>query len=365
MFTAEFARPYSGWVSTPSRGSTHSVAMSVLADSTVGPRGRALVLGANGFLGSHVVRALLDDGRTVRVMVRASSDTRSIDGLDVERVIGDALDPASLARAMEGCDVVYHSVVDTRAWLRDPAPLRRVNVEGLRASMDAALAAGVRRFVFTSTIGTIGLNPNGLATEDHAFDWADDAPAYILTRVEAEDLFFRYCREKGLPGVACCVASTFGANDYAPTPHGKLLYEAARGRIPVSWPGRFAIVGIGDAARALVFAEARGTVGERYIIAEKSIPFRELFTIGARALDRSASFPEVPLPLMYAGGYVGDALATLFRTSFKLSVKSVRLMHIMSDMDGAKARRELGWTPRAVEASIGEAMRFFERQAKA
>ncbi|MBL9109945.1 MAG: NAD-dependent epimerase/dehydratase family protein, partial [Myxococcales bacterium] len=205
------------------------------------PTGRALVLGANGFLGSHVVRALLDDGRSVRAMVRASSDTRSIDGLEVERVQGDVLDAASLAQAMRGCETVYHSVVDTRAWLRDPAPLRRVNVDGLRLSMDAALEAGVKRFVFTSTLGTIGLNPTGVATEVDAFNWADDAPAYILTRVEAETLFFQYCREKGLPGVACCVANTFGANDFAPTPHGKLLYDAARGLVPVSWPGRFAI----------------------------------------------------------------------------------------------------------------------------
>ena len=131
---------------------------------------KALVLGANGFLGSHVTRQLVAAGRDVRVLVRRTSDTRAIDGLAVERCIGDVLDPPSLRAAMDGCATVFHCVVDTRAWLHDPAPLFRTNVEGLRNAIDAALTTGVQRYVFTSTIGTIGRNGAAPATERDEID---------------------------------------------------------------------------------------------------------------------------------------------------------------------------------------------------
>jgi dihydroflavonol-4-reductase len=121
--------------------------------------GKTLVLGASGFLGSHVTKKLCDQGRDVRVLVRSSSNTRATDHLDIERVHGDVLDAASLHQAMEGCSSVFYCVVDTRAWLQDPTPLYEVNVNGLRNAMDTALECSVERFVFTSTFGTIGRRP--------------------------------------------------------------------------------------------------------------------------------------------------------------------------------------------------------------
>ncbi len=324
---------------------------------------RAVVLGANGFLGSHVARALVRAGRDVRAMVRATSDTRAIDDLPLERVRGDVLDPASLAAAIEGCGTVFHCVVDTRAWLRD-ASFRRVNVEGLRNAMDAALAAGASRFVFTSTIGTIGRGASGVATERDAFDWGDEAGEYIRSRVEAEALFLEYCAAKGLPGVALCVANTFGARDYAPTPHGELLYDAARGLLPFTWDARFSVVGIEDAALAMLLAESRGRIGERYIVAEKTLPLAELFRIGADAYGRRPLFLPLPRAALYASGAVADLIARLCKTSFRLSVESVRLTHVMSDMDATKAREELGWSPRPTEESIREAVRFFDAERR-
>lgn len=322
---------------------------------------RALVLGANGFLGSHVARALVAQGRDVRVMVRPTSDVRALEGLRVERVHGDVLDRASLERAMAGRHTVFYCVVDTRAWLRDPSPLFRTNVEGLRNAIDAALAAGVSRFVFTSSIVTIGRNPSGVATEADAFDWPD-APAYARSRVQAEALVVAAARERGLPAVICCVGNTFGANDFGPTPHGKLLYDAARGLLPITWPGRFSCVGITDAADALLLAETRGVVGERYAIVERALGFDELFRLGAQAYGRKPLFVPLSLRTMYALGAAADALAKLLRTSFRVSTESVRFTHVMSDVDGSRARRELGWTPRPIEASIEAAIRFFARR---
>ena len=155
---------------------------------------KALVMGASGFLGSHVAKELAAAGRPVRIMVRASSDTRAIDHLEMERVIGDIDDGDAIATAMKGCDTVFYCIVDTRAWLRDTTPLYKTNVDCLRTVMDVALREGIQRFVFTSTFGTIGINPSGISTEEDAFNWWDKAPHYIKCRVQAEKLFLDYCR---------------------------------------------------------------------------------------------------------------------------------------------------------------------------
>ena len=182
---------------------------------------KKLVIGASGFLGSHVTRQLGDRGDDVRVLIRRTSSTKAIEDLDVEYHYGDIFDDAALRAAMAGCDDVFYCVVDTRAWLRDPAPLFRTNVEGLRHVLDAAVDADLRRFVFTSTIGTIGI-PAELrpATEEDEFNWADKGGAYVVSRVEAENLVMRYARERGLPAVALCVSNTYG-----PRFHGKAEQE--------------------------------------------------------------------------------------------------------------------------------------------
>src|SRR3954466_11130733 len=161
---------------------------------------KKLVVGASGFLGSHVTRQLVDGGDDVRVLIRRTSSTKAIEDLGVEYHYGDIFDDAALRAAMVGCDDVFYCVVDTRAWLRDPAPLFRTNVEGLRHVLDAAADAALRRFVFTSSIGTIGIPAERRpATEDDEFNWADKGGAYFRSRVGAENLVMLYAKARGLP----------------------------------------------------------------------------------------------------------------------------------------------------------------------
>jgi len=148
----------------------------------------ALVIGANGFLGSHVTRQLVGDGIDVRAMVRPSAKTVGIDDLAVARFEGDVFDKATLRAAMAGCDVVYHCVVDTRAWLRDPAPLFRTNVEGTRSVLDVARQAGLKRFVFTSSYVTVARRPGHVSTEADVLKWRRSDGQYALSRLQAEDL---------------------------------------------------------------------------------------------------------------------------------------------------------------------------------
>lgn len=324
-----------------------------------------LVLGASGFLGSHVTRQLVERGEKVRVMLRRSSSTRGIDDLPVQRFYGDIFDDAALKEAMDGCDVVYYCVVDTRADLRDPAPLYRTNVDGLRHVLDVAVNADLRKFVFTSTIGTIGLGTGEVVDENTPVNWGRKAGGYIGSRIAAEQLVLDYARDRGLPAVAMCVSNTYGAGDWQPTPHGSLVAAAAAGRLPFYMAGMATeMVGITDAAQALLLAADKGRVGERYIISERYLTYRALYETAAQAAGRPAPRWGIPKPVMQAIGIAGGIAAAVTRRDVPLNPTTVRLMHIMAPMDHGKAVRELGWQPRDVHESIREAVEFFESRRR-
>ena len=213
---------------------------------------KKLVIGASGVPGSHVTRRLAARGDDVRVLIRTTSSTRGIDGLAVDVQHGDIFDEQSVRWAMRGCDVVYYCVVDARPWSLDPTPMRRTNVEGLRGVLDVAAEANLSRFVFTSSIGTIGRSTVGLADETTAHNWLDVGGDYIRSRVVAEEMVLQYHAEKDLPAVAMCVSNTFGPGDWLPTPHGGLLSAAVRGKMPFYIDGyESEVVGIEDAADAM------------------------------------------------------------------------------------------------------------------
>jgi dihydroflavonol-4-reductase len=214
-----------------------------------------------------------------------AGSTAALDGLDVEYHYGDVFDDDALRTAMSGVDDVFYCVVDTRAWLRDPTPLFRTNVQGLQHVLDAAADAELRRFVFTSSIGTIGIpGDDHPATEDDAMNWAGKGGGYIQSRVDAENLVLRYAAEHGLPAVVLCVANTYGPGDFQPTSHGALLASAAAGKMPVYVKGTASeVVGIEDAATALLLAAEKGRNGERYIVSERFITARELYEAAAAA----------------------------------------------------------------------------------
>jgi dihydroflavonol-4-reductase len=321
--------------------------------------GKTLVLGASGFLGSHVTRVLCEQGRDVRILVRPTSNTGATDPLPLDRVFGDVLDAGSLQSAMQGCESVFYCVVDTRAWLQDPAPLYQVNVDGLRNTMDAALAAGVSRFVFTSTFGTIGKCSDRPSTEADAFNWWDDAPEYIRCRVVAENLFMEYCRERALPGVACCIGNTYGPADLAPTPHGNLVKQAALGKMPVYWDGGGPSVGIADAANGMVLAEQKGRTGERYAFAERWVSFKELFTLAARAAGSKPPGLKMPTPLLYLAAYLTELVCKLSGRESNLTVSSIKCSRLLPDINPEKARTELGWQPNPIEQSIEQAVEYY------
>lgn len=319
-----------------------------------------LVIGANGFLGSHVTRQLVAGGAEVRAMVRPNANTRAIDDLALTRFQGDVFDTATLREAMDGVDDVYYCVVDTRAWLRDPAPLFRTNVEGLRNVLDVAVKEpALRRFVFTSTYATVGRRHGHVATEEDVIDPRGLTP-YVQSRVQAEDLVMRYVAEAGLPAVAMCVSTTYGSGDWGGTPHGAFIAGAVFGKLPFLMNGiQLEVVGVDDAARALILAAERGRTGERYLVSERMFALNDVVRIAADEAGVPPPQRAISVPVLYALAAMGSMRARLTGKDSELSLTSVRMMRAEAEVDSGKAKRELGWQPRPVEESIREAARFW------
>ncbi len=318
-----------------------------------------LVIGANGFLGSHVTRQLVANGHEVRAMVRPNANTIGIDDLSVTRFSGDIWDNDTLRDAMHGVDDVYYCVVDTRGWLRDPTPLFRTNVDGTRNVLEVAKTADLRKFVFTSSYVTVGRRRGRVATEDDII--VDRGlTQYVRSRVLAENIVLQYAREHGLPAVAMGVSTTYGSGDWGRTPHGAIIAGAAFGKLPFVMSGiELEAVGVDDAARALILAADLGRVGERYLISEKMISNADVVRIAAEAAGVPAPTKSIPLPMAYVLATAGSIKAKLRGTDEQLSLSSLRLMRAEAPVDHSKASRELNWEPRPVEESIREAARFW------
>lgn len=323
-----------------------------------------LVIGANGFLGSHITRQLVADGHRVRTMVRDGANTAGIDDLDTERFTGDIFDVEVLRAAMSGCRDVFYCVVDTRGWLCDPAPLYRTNVDGVRTVLDVAVAVHrehpLRKFVYTSSYATVERRGCRVATE--ADEITDDSglTAYVRTRLIAERMVLARARAGALPAVAMGVATTYGPGDWGRTPHGALIAGAALGTLPVVLDRiEMAAVGVDDAARAMILAAEHGRVGERYLIAEKMISNAEVVRIAAEAAGVPAPTRRLPLPLLYPLAALLTAKARLLGTDDRLTLNALRLMRAEAPVDCSKAHRELGWRPAPVEDSIRAAARWW------
>ena len=301
----------------------------------------SLVLGASGFLGSHITRQLAESGEAVRVVARPSSSLAAIEGLDVEVTRGDLGDPTVLAAAMRGVDDVYYCIVDARAWIRDQRALVATNVDLLRTVVDVAVGAGLRRFLYTSTLITMSGNAPSCA--------------YVDSRVAGERIVLDAVRERGLPAVALCVATTYGRGDLLPTPHGRMVYDVALGRMPfyIRAAGTD-VVGIEDAAAAFLLAADAGRIGERYLVAERQMTMREVFEVGAEAAGVEPPRRGLSPSTLLAAGALGEAWSALSRRDVRLTRTSVRLMQARTSLDGSATREALGWTPRPTPDAIRE-----------
>ncbi|HUY28311.1 MAG TPA: hopanoid-associated sugar epimerase [Candidatus Binataceae bacterium] len=321
----------------------------------------AMVTGANGFVGCHVVRALLARGDRVRAMVREGADIAALAGLEVELARGDARDRAALERAVSGCDQVYHVAADYRLWVPDPAAMYASNVDGTRNVIEAAHAAGVRRIVYTSTVGALGIPHGGVGTEDTPVTLADMPGHYKRSKFLAQQVALDAARA-GAPVVIVNPSTPVGALDLKPTPTGRIIRDFLDRRMPAYMDTGLNLVDVEDCARGHLLAAERGRIGEKYILGGENLTLKEMLEHLARLSGMRA--PRVRIPYAVAFGFALGAEAVARAVTHRApraSLTEVRMARKRMFFDSSKARRELGYAPGPVDAALVRAIEFLRK----
>ena len=318
-----------------------------------------LVTGASGFVGGHVTRLLREQGCRVRVLVRPTSDLRGLAGLEVERVEGDLRVPESLEKAVTGCEVIYHVAADYRLWARDPDELYRSNVDGTRNLLEAAQRAGVRRVVYTSTVGCIGVVGDGTpGDEDAPVRLEDMKGAYKRSKFMAEQVALEYA-SRGLPVVAVNPTAPIGDRDLKPTPTGRIILDFLLGRMPAYVDTGLNLVDVRDVARGHLLAAERGRPGERYLLGARNMTLREILETLAGITGRAAPKVRLPYAVAWAFGAAETAWAGVSGREPRAPLDAVRMARKKMWVRTDKAERELGYHPGPVEDALGRAVEWF------
>jgi dihydroflavonol-4-reductase len=329
----------------------------------VAGRDVVLVTGAAGFVGAAVARAALEDGYAVRALVRASSPRRNLEGLDAEVVAGDMRDPEAVGRALAGVRFLLHVAADYRLWARDPGEIMRNNLAGTATVLQAALAAGVERAVVTSSVATLRVGPATVAaTEDEPLAEHEAIGAYKRSKVAAERLVERMVARDGLPAVIVNPTTPVGAGDVRPTPTGRIIVEAARGRMPAYVETGLNVVDVEDVARGHLLALARGRVGERYILGGQNVMLCELLGDIAQLAERAPPRLRLPAAPLMPLAHAAEAVARLRGREPFLTVDGLKMARNRMFFSSDKAERELGYRPGPYIDGLRAAVAWFRRE---
>lgn len=319
----------------------------------------ALVTGATGFVGGAVARALVRAGYEVRVLTRPHADLRNLDRLPVERVVGDLRDPASLRAALKGCQHLYHVAAHYALWAKNPSIFYDVNVIGTVNLLEAARDVGTERIVYCSTIGAIGLPPDGgLGTEETPVSLSQMAGHYKRSKYLAEQEVLRLARE-GLPVVIVNPSAPVGAGDVKPTPTGQIIVDFMKGRMPAYIETGMNIVDVDDVAQGHLLAMQKGRVGERYILGGKNLLLREVFEILSAVTGIKAPWLKLPRLAVLPLAYVNHWVANMTGIPPRIPLEGVKMAKYKMHYDCSKAIRELGIPQTPPEVAIEKAVRWF------
>jgi dihydroflavonol-4-reductase len=319
-----------------------------------------LITGAAGFVGSAVLRRVLAEGETARALVRPSSDRRNLERLDVEIITGDLADPATVRAAVRGCRRLFHVAADYRLWVSRPEAMYATNVAGTAALMEAAADAGVERIVYTSSVATLGLRTDGAGDEDAPVTLDDMIGHYKRSKFLAEEAVRRLARERGLPVVIVNPSTPVGPRDIKPTPTGRMIVEAAGGRMPAYVETGLNVVHVDDVAEGHWQACERGTIGERYILGGENLSLKEIFTRLARLGGRRPPRLRLPRGLLYPVAYAAEAWAHLGgREPPRVTVDELRMAGKRMFFSSAKAADALGYRPRPAQEALRDAYEWF------
>ena len=322
--------------------------------------GLVLVTGASGFVGSAVARALVDAGYSVRALVRSGSPRANLTTLDIEIVEGDMRDAESVGRAMAGVRYVMHVAADYRLWSRDREEIRRNNLSGTRVIMEAALREGVERVVYTSSVAALALRADGAAA-DESVALAEHAAvgAYKRSKVAAQDLVEMMIARHALPAVIVNPSTPIGPRDIRPTPTGRIIVEAASGRMPGYVDTGLNLVHVDDVAAGHLAALTRGRIGERYILGGQDVLLADMLRDIAVLVERRPPRLRMPRRLLYPAAAVAEMIALRTGREPFLTLDGLRMARKRMYFSSEKATRELGYSARPYGEGLQDAVAWF------
>ena len=320
---------------------------------------KALVTGGTGFIGANLVRLLLEEGFSVRVLARPESQKTNLDGLDVECVLGDLRDPHSLTRALQGCNVLFHAAAAYVFWTRDPGAIYETNVGGTRNILTAALDAGLEKVVYTSTESTIGVPPGSLGSEAHVSALDSLYGDYKKSKLLAEEAALGIAG-RGLPVTIVNPTMPIGPWDIKPTPTGQVVVDFLNGRMPAYVNTGLNVIDVADVARGHLAALEHGRLGERYILGHQNLTLRDLLAGLATVTGRRAPNVRIPLGLAVAAGAVDELVrGKMLKRHPRIALAAVRTARKIRHFGCSKAIEELGLPQSPIEGALLRAVDWF------
>ena len=320
-----------------------------------------LVTGANGFVGSALVRLLLGQDHQVRVLVRSGSDRRNLEQLDIDLVEGDLTDAASLQRAVRGCSHLFHVAADYRLWIPDPERMYKTNVDGSRNLLRAAADAGVNRMVYTSSVATLGINRNrSPADETTPVSLADMVGHYKRSKFLAEQAVLELVREQELPVVIVNPSTPLGPRDVKPTPTGRIIVDALRGKIPAYVDTGLNIAHVDDVAAGHLLAFERGEPGRRYILGGENLSLQAILGIICDYADLAPPRLRLPHNAVYPFAWLAEQWARVNGKEPFATVDGVKMAKKFMYFSSALAQQTLGYEPRPARLAIKDAIDWFK-----
>jgi dihydroflavonol-4-reductase len=327
--------------------------------------GRVLVTGSSGFVGSAVARLLIAEGASVRLILRPTSSSANITGLDAEIVRGDLRDRAAVQNAMTGISALFHVAADYRMWVPEPEEIIQNNREMTQCVMEAALASGVKRVVYTSSVATLEPFTDGRSSDETRPLTEETAVgAYKRSKVIAERLVEKLIAERGLPAVIVNPSAPIGPRDIRPTPTGRMVLEAASGRIPAYVATGLNLAHVADVAAGHLAAYRKGRVGERYVLGGQNVELKVLLNDIARLVGKAGPRIRLPRRLLFPFAYGGELFARWTGREPMATVDGLRMARYYMYFSSAKAERELGYTARPYIDALSDAIAWFRAQGR-
>jgi dihydroflavonol-4-reductase len=323
---------------------------------------RVLVTGGSGFVGSAVAHALAARGFAVSVLVRPSSPRTNLASLACGIVEGDMGDAQSLIRALDGMRYLFHVAADYRLWARNPGDIMRNNLEGTRNVMEAARICGTERIVYTSSVATLKPLAGAAADETSRLQASDAIGPYKQSKIAAQHLVETRIAEEDLPAVIVSPSTPVGPRDIRPTPTGRIIVEAASGRMPAFVDTGLNVVHVDDVAEGHIQALERGAIGQNYILGGQDVTLRDLLAVIAQYTGRRPPRIRVPRQPLFPLAYAAEAIARLTGKEPFITADGLRMAKHRMFFSSAKAERELGYKARPYKSGIEDAIGWF-RQA--